>query len=723
VKKIALLFVLAVLAPSLVLAWLAVRSLKDQELIFERQQELLYQAESDALAEKVRKRMLEKQLQFGQQVEGILADRNPRELAPDFDEMIRAAWPSAEVGFAVTLEGSILAPSLVGGREAKAFRLGNESFLSNTIVAEVYPQQVLPGNKFSSSSSGASSPSSWQIGDLKIRKNTPPPAPAFADDFAPAEGEADTMRERKEAAATASPQDQAAGVPMAEPAVPVQIEKAQETMRPSTELDKAAKAGRSDGAKKTEVEKKDGGASVPAHPLNLVSQREEAPAAPAVLPGLDLGDQLTAGKGGNQSKNRPISRVVTPQKESIDATKQALSQLAPEEAEFRQIVGEAMAGSVARFVQNKLSILLWHRSPRDPQLVFGAQLKLSALERELADLLRGEKRFHETEVCLALINDKGKPVAQSLPGFSANWKQPFVATEIGEGLPHWEAAVYLVNPAQLSRTAGTVRLMLGLMVGVLLAAMAAGGWLIAADVRRQVRLARQKTDFVSNVSHELKTPLTSIRMFSELLAEERVEDPQRRRDYLRIITAEASRLTRLINNVLDFARMERGEKKYDLRRCRIDEVAEETLVHYRPHLEASGFSLEWTNTAGPVESVADRDAIAQVLVNLLSNAEKYSGERKEIGVELKKEGRRICLAVADRGLGIPPGCEGKIFDQFYRAHDSLGSGIQGAGLGLSLARQIARAHGGEVRYEPREGGGSRFVLELPLAEETLKEGR
>ena len=222
---------------------------------------------------------------------------------------------------------------------------------------------------------------------------------------------------------------------------------------------------------------------------------------------------------------------------------------------------------------------------------------------------------------------------------------------------------------------------------------------------------------MSNVSHELKTPLTSIRMFSELLAEGRVTDAGKQRSYLNIITAEAGRLTRLINNVLDFSRMERGEKKYNFQPCELVEVAFSTAETFRPHLEANGFKF---TCAWPEEAIrlqGDADALSQIIVNLLSNAEKYSNGGKEITLQLTRKATPLPhaeLRVLDRGHGVPRGSEEKIFEKFYRAHDSLGQGVQGSGLGLTIARQIARAHGGDVVHEPRDGGGSCFVLRLPL---------
>jgi len=278
-------------------------------------------------------------------------------------------------------------------------------------------------------------------------------------------------------------------------------------------------------------------------------------------------------------------------------------------------------------------------------------------------------------------------------------------------------AAYLANPMQVWQAARTVTWTLGLLILLLIVAIGVGSWVIVHYMNKELRLARQKTDFVSNVSHELKTPLTSIRMFSELLAEGRATEKEKQRSYLNIIAAEAARLTRLIDNVLDFSRMERGEKKYNFQPCDATEVAHTAAETFRPHLEASGFKFDCSVPDKPIPVQGDRDALSQIIVNLLSNAEKYSNGKKEISLMVDRKETpvpHVEIKILDRGSGVPPGSEEKIFEKFYRAHDSLSSGIQGSGLGLTIARQIARAHGGNIVYEARDGGGSCFNLWLPI---------
>jgi signal transduction histidine kinase len=635
VKKIALVFVSAVLVPSLVLAWLAVRSLRNQQLVLERQQYLLYQGVADGLASQADAFTAGCQRDFGQEVEALLSGYAASNLAVNFDQILRSNWPYAAVGFAVDSGGELMSPSPTAGFACATFVADNGKFLNNREPAEVY-WNSLPGQDNQG---------------LQAAVNN-----AFRNPVS-------------------------------------SVTKESVGITPANQKNAPQAAVNNSGDNST--------------PQNSVTANSSAQAG---YP-LKSSSEMNAGQSQNNYRN------VVPQ-QNLNSEPQQYSKIAPAETEFRQLIGSADEGTISRFVDNRLNVLMWHRPAHQPNLIFGAQLSLKQIKDKLNAIVQGADPALRDDIAVALLDDSTRPVAISRPGFSTNWKHPFVASELDESLPHWEMAVYLLNPDKLAQSAHTAELTLGLLIAVLVLAIAVGGWLIVTDLNRQLTLARQKTDFVSNVSHELKTPLTSIRMFSELLAEDRVSEPDKRRSYLQIIAAEASRLTRLINNVLDFSRIERGEKKYQFQPFDLTALVRETVGTYRPHLESLGFKITTEFPDTEIAVNGDRDALSQVLVNLLSNAEKYSGDVRDISVELKLSSDVEPAAevrVLDRGTGVPKGCEEKIFEQFYRAHDSLSSGIQGSGLGLTLARRIARAHGGEISYVPRESGGSCFILRLPLS--------
>ena len=612
-RKFALIFVLAVLLPSVVLGWLALDSLRNQEFVFERQQELLLQGTSDTLAERIRGFLGEKLNEFGRQVDQLATDSD----AARFDERIRTAWPDAKVGFVVTLNGKLVAPSSTGNGSARHFLEANSRFLTNAESAEVYQQPSAPA--------------------LRSETNQVETEPQRAMKNEVGKSMAGKLPLKKDEAATPEPVPQKAG-----------------------SFESADAKGKS------------------------------AKAAPPPPTG---------------SAQRMMARSVNPQKE-LKQSDTSISNVLPAEAEFHQLIGTGMSGSVARFVGNELFVIFWHRTTTNPELVFGVEVDLSRFTKDFDRLILPDYDLAKT-ICVALLDDRGKPVVTTTLGFAPNWRRPFVATEVGEVLPHWEIGVYLLNPSAANQIAATFQKSVGAAIVLLLGAIGIGSWLIWRDVGRQVRLARQKTDFVSNVSHELKTPLTSIRMFSELLANNPDADRQKR--YSEIIVNESSRLTRLINNVLDFARMDRGETKYEREVFDLNALVRETLTNFRPNFASEGVGLS------PIPVLGNRDAVAQVLLNLLSNAEKYGAGQIDVTTQRLPNGF-AAVQVCDRGPGVPPGSEKKIFEQFYRAHDSLSSGIQGAGLGLTLARQIARANGGDVSYEPRPGGGSQFSIKVNCAE-------
>jgi signal transduction histidine kinase len=252
-----------------------------------------------------------------------------------------------------------------------------------------------------------------------------------------------------------------------------------------------------------------------------------------------------------------------------------------------------------------------------------------------------------------------------------------------------------------------------LILGGLSLLLGGGIFMTYRNVSKEMALAKLKSDFVSNVSHELRTPLSLIRLYAETLEMGRLTSPDKYQEYYQIIRKESERLTALINNILDFSRIEAGRKEYDFRETDMRELVHNTLESYRYQIEQHGFSyVEKIDDVPPMR--VDREAMARSLLNLVNNALKYSQDRKYIGVNLYRDNGSVKLEVVDHGIGIPVPEQQKIFEKFYRVGDPLVHNTKGSGLGLSLVRHIVKAHGGEVEVESAPGQGSRFIIALPV---------
>jgi signal transduction histidine kinase len=378
-----------------------------------------------------------------------------------------------------------------------------------------------------------------------------------------------------------------------------------------------------------------------------------------------------------------------------------------------QIASRGDYGLIPRFTGDTLAFLFWKRL-KDGRIA-GCQVAASPLRNRIAGVLEGT---YTPVRIITILDETGTPLAAPPDSGGRNWRQPFVSREIGESLPRWEAAGYLTRPDSISSRARSSSLVIGIMVFILFVSVAGGGTMVLTSVYGEVRLAQKKATFVTNVSHELKTPLTSISLFVELLRRKRQPDPAKRERYLSLIAAETERLTRLINNVLDFSSQERGVKRYAMKEVDAALVTAEIVETQRMRLESRGFTLTLVSPGTPLPVRADPEALKQVILNLLSNAEKYCLERKEIEVEARREGgegeaARIAIHVRDRGIGVAEQDRERIFREFFRVDDSLSSRVQGSGLGLTIARRVARDHEGDLVHEPREAGGSDFILFLP----------
>ncbi len=619
-KKSFLVLLLAVLLPSLLLGWLALRSAREQQIVLERRTAELYQRETDNVATTARSLVSEQRRIFAEALRQLLAQEDPHALAGHFTALLHSQWSQPAIGFALDDEGRFLSPTVRDGANdtrTRQFLHENSDFLGNKTTAPAYAVTL------------------------------------------------------------------------------------DELNRPELSL-------RNRGTSNSQS------ANFDASTQNSVQRNssKKEPGAPSAS------NAETQGSARSFDKSLPSQqRSVVPQQNNLSVE----SQVYGANAEFRQFTAGESEGVVNRFVQDRLDMIFWVRPTAGRDLVFGCLLHADDLRALWAGIFEVAPAQYggdgdDPAFILALLDDKGRPVAIA-PADSPpqDWRKPFVASEIGEALPHWEAALYLRSPAQLTDAARRVRRNLYLLISCALAAIALGGWVVFSDTRRQLVAAQKKTDFVSNVSHELKTPLTSIRMFAELMHSGRAA-PERQGQYLRIIMVEAERLTRLINNVLDFSQLDRHERR--LRKVPVDLHAALTRLWpaHELHLQEAGFAATWESSPPPYPITGDEDALAQVLTNLLSNAEKYSGEQKKITLRSHVEGEWVCVSVLDRGPGVPNGEERKIFEPFYRAHDSLSSGIPGTGLGLALARRVIHEHGGEIVYQTRPGGGSHFTVRLPLAQ-------
>jgi signal transduction histidine kinase len=409
-------------------------------------------------------------------------------------------------------------------------------------------------------------------------------------------------------------------------------------------------------------------------------------------------------------KTAPARQAPAPAASPRVTERAALSRTVSRRRTFAEVTGGPDSGLLPRLRDDGLAILFWAKLPGESGgrgAIAGCSLNMAAIRDLIAEALPDV--LTEARV-LNVLDENGDPIVEAESFPALDWRRPYVAREISPALPRWEAGAWLINPDAPAHRARLTRIAVSLLVFALFVVIAAGSILVLRAVAVEARTAAQKTTFVANVTHELKTPLTSIRLFSELLLSGRQSDENRRSEYLRMIAAETGRLSSLVEDVLTVSA--RG-KSYAMSPLDLADLARDVLSRLGPQLAASGFTVA-LDAPCPVPANGNREALARVLTNMLSNAEKYSGEVRDISVKARRNGKTAELCVMDRGIGVAPGISGKIFQEFFRGDDSLSAMRSGAGLGLSIARDIARKHGGEISYAPRDGGGSAFTLSLPL---------
>jgi two-component system phosphate regulon sensor histidine kinase PhoR len=253
-----------------------------------------------------------------------------------------------------------------------------------------------------------------------------------------------------------------------------------------------------------------------------------------------------------------------------------------------------------------------------------------------------------------------------------------------------------------------------ILIGFLDILLIGAVWLVYRTLKKEVDLVRLKGDFVSNVSHELRTPLSLIRMFTETLTMKRVQTEEKKQEYYETILQESERLTRLINNILNFSRMEAGKKQYHFETISLNDVVNGVMKTYASHLQHEGFAVMMQPGENLSAIHADREAVAEALINMLDNAVKYSAGEKYVRIKTGQTDSMIFIEVEDHGIGIDKHHHKKIFETFYRVSTGLTNNVKGSGLGLSLVKHIMDAHGGVIELESIPGKGSKFRLLFPI---------
>jgi two-component system phosphate regulon sensor histidine kinase PhoR len=244
--------------------------------------------------------------------------------------------------------------------------------------------------------------------------------------------------------------------------------------------------------------------------------------------------------------------------------------------------------------------------------------------------------------------------------------------------------------------------------------LAIGAWVVYRSMKKEMELVRLKSDFVSNVSHELRTPLSLIRMFAETLEMGRLTSEEKKREYYATILQETERLTRLVNNILNFSRMEAGKKEYHFEQTGVNDVVSGVLETYQLRLQTEGFIPIVELDSGLPPLNADKEAMSEAIINIIDNAIKYSDKEKFIRICTGKSAHGIFIEIEDHGIGISPSHHEKIFETFYRVSSGLVHNAKGSGLGLTLVRHIMDAHDGKINLKSFPGEGSTFRLEFPL---------
>ena len=350
------------------------------------------------------------------------------------------------------------------------------------------------------------------------------------------------------------------------------------------------------------------------------------------------------------------------------------------------------------------------------EIFLGIQIDNSVLIEERLPQIMG--RLPIPEDCFVQIVDPDGQILigdEAMDSGTANRRSPFVMA-FDHNFPPWQIRIYQKYPSASVRQYNLRRNIYILVVMVVLAVLFLGGFMVIRSTAKELALARLKSEFVSTVSHEFRTPLMSIRYLSEMLDAGRVKGEDKKKIYYSKINKESERLSHLIENMLDFSKIEAGMKEYLFEKLSVKALVRDVASQFKEYIADKHVTLECEISDHLPDIYADREALSRALFNLLDNAVKYSGKDALIYFRAYFEGEKVILEVQDMGIGISKDEQKKVFEKFYRSPDSAHKNIEGSGIGLTLVDHIVKSHGGDVLMESDLGEGTRVIIKLPISQ-------
>lgn len=378
-----------------------------------------------------------------------------------------------------------------------------------------------------------------------------------------------------------------------------------------------------------------------------------------------------------------------------------------ETAYFPEPAKKISWGWMPWFMENNLYILGWvSKGQKHP--VYGIELETTTL---LSRIITDFPQTKNLNQAFALINGQNQIIHQSGSLFIQQVNGAAYTISLSNSLPHWKLGIYTKDQSGAGKN--SFFYLSFILVLIFIASIISGGGLLLRQANMSRKEAVQKTSFVASVSHELKTPLTSIRMYAELLLMGKIKDEEKNKKYLRIIVSESERLTRLVNNVLDFSRLEQEKKNYSFSQFDIGKFLTDFSSANKRRFNAEGLELTLKLEKKNFFVTTDKDALDQICLNLADNILKYAGLGKTAEIHLKETKNTYIINFIDYGPGVPEKHRKLIFTKFHRVDNSLTAEKPGSGLGLSIAKKIAEDLGGDLKYIPQKPKGSCFSVEIP----------